>query len=82
VAPILDAPTPATTKGSRQGAVNRATAIAECTGSEGASIRDVEYIQMFAKVAQVQFQAVLDARNEQVSQLGELPTTAEPLKSD
>jgi hypothetical protein len=37
---------------------------------------------MFAKVAQVQFQAVLDARNEQVSLLGELPTTAEPLKSD
>jgi len=30
VAQILDAPTPATTKGGRQGAVNRATAIAEC----------------------------------------------------
>jgi hypothetical protein len=25
--------------------------------------RDVEYIRMFAKVAQVQFQAVLDALN-------------------
>jgi hypothetical protein len=37
---------------------------------------------MFAKVPRVQFQAVLDARNEQVSLLGELPTTAEPLKSD
>jgi Putative Ig domain len=33
---------------------------------------------MFAKVAQMQFQVVLDARNEQVSRLGELPTTAEP----
>ncbi len=33
---------------------------------------------MVAKVAQVQFQAVLDALNEQVSRLGELPTTAEP----
>src|SRR4029453_7059060 len=44
-----------------KGAVNRATAIAERAGSEDASVRDVEYIRMFAKVAQVQFQAVLDA---------------------
>jgi hypothetical protein len=60
----------------------RATAIAERAGSEGASVREVEYIRIFAKVAQVQFQAVLDALNEQVSRLGEVPTTAEPLKSD
>jgi DivIVA domain-containing protein len=65
-----------------KGAVNRATAIAERTGSEDASVRDVEYIRMFAKVAQVQFQAVLDALNEQVTRLGEVPTVAEPLKSD
>ncbi len=64
------------------GAVNRATAIAERAGSEDASVRDVEYIRMFAKVAQVQFQAVLDALNEQVSRLGEVPTATEPLKSD
>jgi hypothetical protein len=31
---------------------------------------------MFAKVAYVQFQAVLDALNEHVSRLGELPGTA------
>jgi DivIVA domain-containing protein len=65
-----------------QGAVNRATTIAERAGSEDPSVRDVEYIRMFAKVAQVQFQAVLDALNEQVSRLGEVPTTAEHLKSD
>jgi DivIVA domain-containing protein len=65
-----------------KGAVNRATAIAERAGSEDASVRDVEYIRMFAKVAQVQFQAVLDALNEHVSRLGEVPTTAEPLRSD
>jgi DivIVA domain-containing protein len=65
-----------------KGAVNRATAMAERAGSEDASVRDVEYIRMFAKVAQVQFQAVLDALNEQVSRLGEVPTTVEPLKSE
>jgi cell division initiation protein len=54
-----------------KGAVNRATSIAERAGNEDASGRDVEYIRMFAKVAQVQFQAVLDALNEQVSRLGE-----------
>ena len=65
-----------------KGAVNRATVIAERAGSEDGSVRDVEYIRMFAKVAQVQFQAVLDALNEQVSRLGEVSTTGEPLKSD
>jgi DivIVA domain-containing protein len=64
-----------------KGAVNRATAIAE-RGGDDASVRDVEYIRMFAKVAQVQFQAVLDALNEQVSKLGEVPTVSEPLRSD
>jgi len=64
-----------------KGAVNRATAIAERAGNEDANIRDVEYIRMFAKVAQVQFQAVLDALNEQVTRLGEVPGTAEPLSA-
>jgi DivIVA domain-containing protein len=64
-----------------KGAVNRATAIAERAGNEDASGRDVEYIRMFAKVAQVQFQAVLDALNEQVSRLGEAGGV-EPLRSE
>jgi cell division initiation protein len=56
-----------------KGAVNRATAIAERASNEDESGgRDVEYIRMFAKVAQVQFQAVLDALNEQVARLGEV----------
>jgi DivIVA domain-containing protein len=66
-----------------KGAVNRATSIAERAGNEDASGRDVEYIRMFAKVAQVQFQAVLDALNEQVSRLGEAGgVEAEPLRSE
>jgi DivIVA domain-containing protein len=65
-----------------KGAVNRATAVAEQAGSQDASVRDVEYIRMFAKVAQVQFQAVLDALNEQVTRLGEVPAVAEPLRTD
>ena len=65
-----------------KGAVSRATAIAERGGGDDASVRDVEYIRMFAKVAQVQFQAVLDALNEQVSRLGEVPTATGPSKSD
>ena len=64
-----------------KGAVSRATAIAERAGNEDASGRDVEYIRMFAKVAQVQFQAVLDALNEQVSKLGEVGGV-EPLRSE
>jgi DivIVA domain-containing protein len=64
-----------------KGAVTRATAIAEQAGSQDPSVRDVEYIRMFAKVAQVQFQAVLDALNEQVSRLGEVSGTVEPLRS-
>jgi DivIVA domain-containing protein len=54
------------------GAVSRATAIAERAGSQDPSLRDVEYVRMFAKVAQVQFQAVLDALKEHVNRLGEL----------
>ncbi len=65
-----------------KGAVTRATTIAENTGNEDASVRDVEYIRMFAKVAQVQFQAVLDALNEHVSHLGEMQPVAEPLRAE
>jgi DivIVA domain-containing protein len=73
-------------KTAAKGAVSRATAIAERAGAEraggeDAAGRDVEYIRMFAKVAQVQFQAVLDALNEQVSRLGEVSGTVEPLRS-
>ena len=63
-----------------KGAVSRATSIAERASIEDPSVRDVEYIRMFAKVAQVQFQAVLDALNEQVAHLGEV-SGAEPLRS-
>jgi DivIVA domain-containing protein len=64
------------------GAVSRATAIAERAGSQDPSLRDVEYIRMFAKVAQVQFQAVLDALNEHVDRLGEPSGIAQAPKSD
>ena len=63
------------------GAVSRATAIAERAGSQDPSLQDVEYIRMFAKVAQVQFRAVLDALNEHVNRLGELPGTPKPPRS-
>jgi len=36
---------------------------------------DVEDVRMFAKVAQVQFRAVLDALDEQVNRLGQSPET-------
>ena len=65
-----------------QGTIARATANAERAGTEDPSVHDVEYIRMFAKVAQVQFQAVLDALNEHVARLGESPAIAEPLNSD
>jgi|SoiMetStandDraft_5_1073268.scaffolds.fasta_scaffold12844_3 DivIVA domain-containing protein len=65
-----------------KGAVSRATSIAERASNEDASGRDVEYIRMFAKVAQVQFQAVLDALNEQVSKLGEVGSGVEPLRAE
>ena len=64
-----------------KGAVSRATSIAERASNEDASGRDVEYIRMFAKVAQVQFQAVLDALNEQVSKLGQVGGV-EPLRAE
>jgi DivIVA domain-containing protein len=64
-----------------KGAVGRATAIAERAGGQDALVRDVEYVRMFAKVAQLQLQAVLDALIEHVNRIGELPGTAEAPKS-
>jgi DivIVA domain-containing protein len=61
-----------------KGAVSRATAIAEHAGSQDASVHDVEYIRMFAKVAQVHFQAVLDALDEQLHRLGDVHDIAKP----
>jgi DivIVA domain-containing protein len=44
---------------------------------------DVEDVRMFAKVAQAQFRAVLDALDEQVSRLGQFSETAErPKRAD
>jgi cell division septum initiation protein DivIVA len=65
-----------------KGAVSRATAIAEHAGRQDASVHDVEYIRMFAKVAQVHFQAVLDALDDQLHRLGEAPEIAKPPKFD
>lgn len=39
---------------------------------------EVEEARMFAKVAQVQFRAVLDALNEQVNRLGQVQPSADP----
>ena len=61
-----------------QGAVARATATIERAGSDDPSFQDIEYIRMFARVAQVQFRAVLDALNEQVNRLSDVPEMAEP----
>ena len=43
----------------------------------GSASSDVEDVRMFAKVAQAQFRAVLDALDEQVNRLGQFPETAE-----
>lgn len=69
-------------KDAAKGAVTRATTLAERAGSEDPSVRDVEYIRMFTKVAQVQFQAVLDALNEHVNSLGELPEINRDIRFD
>jgi DivIVA domain-containing protein len=61
-----------------KGAVARATETIQRAGSDDPSFQDIEYIRMFAKVAQVQFRAVLDALNEQVNRLTDVPEIAEP----
>jgi cell division septum initiation protein DivIVA len=69
-------------KAAANGAVNRATTVAERAASQDASVHDVEYIRMFAKVAQVHFQAVLDALDEQLHRIGEVPEIAKRHKVD
>ena len=65
------------------GAVSRATAIAERAGSQDPSLQDVEYIRMFAKVAQVCSSGPCSMHSVEVavSRLGELPGTAKPPRS-
>jgi DivIVA domain-containing protein len=46
----------------------------------GSPSPDVEDVRMFAKVAQVQFRAVLDALDEQVNRLGQFSEAAERAK--
>ena len=46
----------------------------------GVPSSDVEDVRMFAKVAQVQFRAVLDALDEQVNRLGQFSEAAERAK--
>ncbi len=47
----------------------------------GPGSSDIEDVRMFAKVAQAQFRAVLDALDEQVSRLGEFSEAAERPKA-
>lgn len=49
------------------------------TGNTGnaASMQEIEYVRTFARVAQLQFRAVLEALNDQVDKLGEMPQVDE-----
>jgi DivIVA domain-containing protein len=49
--------------------------------SNGSTNPDVEDVRMFAKVAQAQFRAVLDALDEQVSRLGQFSESGERARS-
>jgi DivIVA domain-containing protein len=42
-------------------------------GGYNTPVPDIEYVRTFARVAQVQLRSVLDALNDQVEKLGELP---------
>jgi DivIVA domain-containing protein len=57
--------------------VVQVTAPASVVRQDASVSAEVEDVRMFAKVAQVQFRAVLDALNEQVNRLGQQPETAE-----
>jgi DivIVA domain-containing protein len=57
-------------------AVVRQSGGANSDGSVGGyttPVPDIEYVRTFARVAQVQLRSVLDALNDQVEKLGELP---------
>jgi cell division septum initiation protein DivIVA len=60
-----------------QAAERAASQVSETIGSPGAghsaSMQEIEYVRTFAKVAQLQFRAVLEALNDQVDKLGEMP---------
>jgi DivIVA domain-containing protein len=66
------------------GAMVEAMSAAEHAVRQGGSrSSDVEDVRMFAKVAQAQFRAVLDALDEQVNRLGEFSEAAErPKRAD
>lgn len=55
-------------------AVGQAIPDAEAVAREhGGTLREVEYVRTFAKVAQVQLRSVLEALTEQVERLGDVP---------
>jgi DivIVA domain-containing protein len=66
------------------GAMVEAMSVAEhAIRQSGSRASDVEDVRMFAKVAQAQFRAVLDALDEQVSRLGEFSEATErPKRAD
>ncbi len=65
-----------------QGAVARASRSARDLGRQDPSARDVEYVKTFARVAQVQFKAVLDALNAEVEHLSEVAEMEAPRDLD
>ena len=62
--------------GAADSAVRRIGAVRPGGTMEGGSspAEEIEYVRTFARVAQVQLRSVLDALNEQVDKLGEVPT--------
>jgi DivIVA domain-containing protein len=57
------------------GAVQVMAPATDVLGHDAYRSAEVEDVRMFAKVAQVQFRAVLDALDEQVNRLGQYPET-------
>jgi DivIVA domain-containing protein len=62
------------------GAVVESMSTADVLPHGGSPSSDVEDVRMFAKVAQMQFRAVLDALDEQVNRLGQFSGSAERAK--
>jgi DivIVA domain-containing protein len=59
---------------SHEAAKRAAAQVSATIGNTGnASMQEIEYVRTFAKVAQLQFRAVLEALNDQVDKLGEMP---------
>ncbi|HYJ67469.1 MAG TPA: DivIVA domain-containing protein [Nocardioidaceae bacterium] len=57
----------------RQAAARVSDTIGAPETGQAASMQEIEYVRTFAKVAQLQFRAVLEALNDQVDKLGEMP---------